>query len=116
MGHVLGQSSVRKHPKMAFIYGGATGTSGSASVEFEGETLIQALLTNYNSLAALTRSLIILDADGVTAYNAGGVGDAQSTLWAPTGGIALDGVYTVKLLQSAAGATGGTDYLTLFVK
>ena len=115
MGHVLGRSSARKHPKIPFIYGGATGTSGSTYVEFEGEILIQALLTNYNSLNALTRSLIILDADGVTAYNAGGIGDAQSTVWAPTGGVALDGIYTVKLLQSAAGATGGTDNLTLFV-
>lgn len=116
MGHVLGQSSVRKHPKIALTYGGATGTSGSASVNFEGEILVQALLTNYDSLNALTRSLIILDADGATAYSAGGIGDAQSTLWAPTGGIALDGTYTVKLLQSGAGATGGTDHLTLFVK
>ena len=121
MGHVMSSASTRKHPRVAITiggtadYSGGVGATADKSIQFDGEILIQILLEAYQSNNALTRTISLLDANGVTAYSAPAVPDAANTLWNPTGGVALDGLYTVRDKQSGVGATAGIDYLTLFV-
>jgi hypothetical protein len=113
---------VHKFPRTLFTVGG-TGGSGAGvgatadlQVEFKGELLTNILLEAYNSQNALTRAISFIDAQGVTAYSAAAIPDNANTFFAPTGGVPLDGMYTVRDKQSGAGATVGSDYLTLFLQ
>jgi hypothetical protein len=120
MGHTLSQASTRKHPRTAFSIGGTGGSGGvgataDVTFKFDGEILTRLILEAYDNKNALTTTLSILDENGVSIYSAGALPTGSSN-FAPTGGVELDGSYTLRLLQSGAGATLGTDYLTLFVR
>jgi hypothetical protein len=122
MGHVVSSSSTRKHPRVAVPIGGTAGVAGSygatadMAMQFDGELLTRWVYELYQSNNGLTRTLSIIDENGVTVYTGPAHTDNTKSSYAPTGGVELDGTYTVRLLQSAGGATAGIDYLTLFVR
>jgi hypothetical protein len=123
MGHVMAFSSTRKHPRFAVTIGGTAGLSdgvgatADTAMVFEGELLTRILLECYENNNGRTTTFTILDENGCQIYTAAGnATGAAGNCWAPTGGIELDGDYTIRLLHSGAGATAGIDYVTLFVR
>ncbi len=116
MGHTMSRASTRKHPRTAFTFG--VGSSGpvDASMHFDGEVLTRYVIEGYSAGSSLTRTPSFIDENGVTVYTGAANADAIKTSVAPTGGIELDGDYTVRMTPGATPATGGVDYLTLFVR
>lgn len=125
MGHVLSERNVGKHDRLAFAIA-AAGLTFDKTVKFEGEELVYFLLECYDATNAVTRTVSIIDANTVTVWTDGTARADNSKNSIPVFitdgvtkslGLPLDGTYTVRItLSDVAGGTGGTDYLTLFVK
>jgi hypothetical protein len=116
MGHTMSQASTRKHPRTAFTF--TTGSSGpvDVSMTFDGEVLTRYVIEGYSAGSSLTRTPSFIDENGVTVYTGAVNSDAGKVSYAPTGGVELDGNYTVRMTPGATPGTGGVDYLTLFVR
>jgi hypothetical protein len=122
MGHTLSQASTRKHPRAAISIK-ALGALDVLTIKFDGEILSRMLYEACNLTNTPSRQILILDVNGATYYSGPTFTNNAGTPYAPTGGIELDGTYTIQpvLAGGASGATGGTgpgdtDYLTLFVR
>jgi hypothetical protein len=120
MGHVLSSRSIGKHPRVALSVL-TTGLTIDTSFIFEGEFLIDYLLECFNESGNTpARSISIIDENSVVVYAGPTHSNNGNYLYGPTGGIPLDGKYTVRetLSGGASGGsagTSGTDHLTLFV-
>ena len=118
MEHVLSRSSSRKHQRRGVSILTSNLNADTAFI-FEGEVLTRYLLECFNDPNASARQLIVLDENSVTIYS--GPTHSNNGNYSVPVDIELDGNYTVRIALSggaSAGtfATGGVDYLTLFVR
>ncbi len=123
MGHVLSTNSCGKHPRKSVTIA-ASGTTFDTTVNFDNEILAYFLLECYDSDGNRTRTLSIIDENSITVWTdvaRNDNGNYMVPVMVTDGtnyvlGLPLSGTYTVRItLSGAAGGTGGTDYITLFV-
>lgn len=105
--------AVEKIPRKAIAIA-ATGTSFTTTITYKG-VLTRYLLECFDATNAVTRTLTLVDENSITIFT--GAAHADNGNYSVPIDVEIDGTYTVTItLSGAAGGSGGTDYITFWLR
>lgn len=110
---IADKGMVTKSPRKGVAIA-ATGTSFTFTLQGRG-VITRYLLECFDSSGDRTRTLSLVDENSKTIFS--GAAHADNASYSVPTDIEIDGKYTVTLtLSGAAGGSGGTDYVTFWLR